>query len=509
MSIDSLRSGAIRVCFSDAANAYPSRCRILLEGQMLDTGTAEDGKLIKIPSLRDVDTLFGAGSVIAEGLKTSFGCCPDQSMEHYALPHKDASVGSVTKAVYTMTFAGTAATDGRIDLYAGDGRWNTSTHITAGMTDQDVALAVAASLQALIGFPFDVLPTPTGGGGMTLTAKNAGTVGNCLNVIYNWHERRDYAPVGVTMTFAQTVTVFNGAFQYPDYAAILGECCYCCIGFLFSDPAWQNAGIAYVADQWSCEKPACFGHSYTYNIGTLGQILATDTNSPEVSRLAQCCDDPILGYLKVAAFTGQSCCSTVDHPELSVEGPNYGVLACITQPESCVQCFTFEETQILQQSGFVVTVPLVGGTGALTSPMIVGDITNSRYDENGKLNLTWRNTSSRRLAAATADSIAIELSKSLGLGLYTKNTTVPQGINGTNPRMILGSLRSWAKSQVGILFSEFENLDKDLTLQTDFEVAPKCQGIPGKLHVTMVYRPPVRISNIFVNAYPTLLDNCH
>jgi hypothetical protein len=156
----------------------------------------------------------------------------------------------------------------------------------------------------------------------------------------------------------------------------------------------------------------------------------------------------------------------------------------------------------------VVTVPLNGGTGSLTSPMIVNDITNNRYDINGKLNATWWNTNSRRLAASTADAAAIELNKVVGLGLFTKNTAVPPGIRGTNPRMILGAFRAWAKSEIGRLFSEFDNIDTDITLQTDFEVAPKCQGIPGKLWINMVYRPPVRISNIIINAQPKLLDNC-
>src|SRR5262245_4768292 len=134
MSIDSLRSGQIRICFDPSLNVYPNKCRILLEGQMLDTGTAEDGALIKIPSLRDVDVLFGEGSVIAEGLRTGFGCCPNHAMEFYALPRKDASVGAVAKAVYTLTFtavapATEALSDGRIDLFLGDGRWNTSTRI--------------------------------------------------------------------------------------------------------------------------------------------------------------------------------------------------------------------------------------------------------------------------------------------------------------------------------------------------------------------------------------------
>ena len=79
------------ICFDPSLNAYPNKCRILIEGQMLDTGTAPDGELLKIPSLRDVDVLFGEGSVIAEGLKTAFLCCANNALEFYALPRKDAS----------------------------------------------------------------------------------------------------------------------------------------------------------------------------------------------------------------------------------------------------------------------------------------------------------------------------------------------------------------------------------------------------------------------------------
>jgi hypothetical protein len=140
--------------------------------------------------------------------------------------------------------------------------------------------------------------------------------------------------------------------------------------------------------------------------------------------------------------------------------------------------------------------------------MIVNDVTNNRYDENGRFNATWWSVSSRRLAAATADQAALVLGQSLGLGLYTKNTTIPAGVRGTNPKMILGAFRTWAKSQIGILFSEFENIDNDIKVMTDFEVAPKCQGIPGKLWIDFVYRPPVRITNIIINAKPSLLTNC-
>lgn len=505
MSIDSLRSGAIRICFDPSLNAFKDKCRILLEGQMLDTGTAVSGELIKIPSLRDVDVLFGEGSIIAEGLKVGFGCCANGAMEFYALPHKDDDVGADQKASYTLTFTGPATSDGRVDLFVADGRYNTSVRVHENDTADQIATNVAAALNEEVGLPFVAVAAA---GVITLTAKNAGTVGNGLNVIYNWHQRRDYAPKGVTMAFAMATEGTHIAFTVPDYQAILGECCYCCIGMLYANDDWQDAMIAYIASAWSCDKPQCFGHGYTYNYGTLGQILASDTNSAEVSRIAQCYSDPVVGWMKAAAYAAHSCCTAIDHPEVSIQGPQFGVLTCLRQPEACFQCFTFDEQQLLQATGFVVTVPLQGGTGSMTQPMIVNDTTNNRYDENGRLNSTWWNVNARRLAAATADQAAVALGEVVGLGLYTKNTTIPVGVRGTNPRLILGLFRAWAKGQIGRLFSEFENIDQDIILKTDFEVAPKCQGIPGKLWIDFTYRPPVRISTIIINAKPSMLSNC-
>lgn len=506
MSIDSLRSGAIRICFDPSLNQIANKCRVLFEGQMLDTGNAEPDTLIKIPSLRNIDELFGNGSVLAEGLRTAFACCATQPyLEFYALPRMDADVGATTKAVYTLTVVGPATTDGGIELFAGDGRWNIIAPVNAGDTAEEIAQEIADEYSEREGFPFDVTVAV---GVVTFTAKNAGTVGNYLNLITNWRQRQDFFPEGVELTFVQTVTATNAEFTNLDYSAILGECCYCCVGMLYDTPDWQDGMIAYLKDAWSCDKPQCFGHGYTYNSGTLGQILATDTNSPEVSRMAHCATDPSLGWLKTAAYAALSCCETVTNPETNIQGPEFGVLRCVVQPESCFQCFTFDDQQILQESGFVVTVPTQGGTGAMTSPMVVNDVTNNRYDDEGRLNPTWWAVSSRRLAAATADAIAVNLSTVLGLGLFTKNTTIPERVRGTNPRLILGQIRVWAKANIGVLFSEFDDIDKDIQLQTDFERAPKCLGQPGKLWLDFTYRPPVRISNITINARPALLTNC-
>src|SRR5262249_5219624 len=150
--------------------------------------------------------------------------------------------------------------------------------ILAGDDDEAIAAAVKDAYDQLIGFPF---VTTVADGVVTFTARNGGTVGNCIGLpMYNWHGRINYAPAGVTAVAAQTVQGSKNPVPL-DYNAILGECCYCCIAMLYDDPAWQSGMIKYIADAWACDNPQCFGHGYTYNAGTLGQILARDTNSAE------------------------------------------------------------------------------------------------------------------------------------------------------------------------------------------------------------------------------------
>lgn len=503
MAIDALRDGFVRLCFDPSGNVLGDKCRLVLEGQFYDPGdgcTITPDVLIKVTSTRDIDCQFGAGSVLAESLKTAIACCGNSGVEIYALPREDAD-GAVS-AAYTLTFTGTATSDGRIDLYMGDGRYNISVRITEGMTPTQIAAAVTAAIPD--DFPY------TGAsaiGVVTLTARNGGTVGNYLNPQLNWHGRNQYLPGGVAMAVAQTV-VGSGDPDPLDYAAVYGECCICCLAMLYGDNDWQDASIAYLDEAWSCDKPQCFGQGYTYNAGTLGQILSQDTNSATVARLAHCNDDPNFPWLKVAAYAAKSCCLTVDNPELSIQGPNYGVLDCVTFPESCGQCFTFDEQNQLRESGFVVTVPVRGGQGALTSPMVTNDITNNRFDAEGRENLTFQSVSSRRLATETAIQIAEQLQQFNGLGYYTAGTNIREGAKGINSKMMLGTMRAWAKSQVGILFSEFDNLDRDLTITDDFATAPRCQGIPGKMRMNLVYRPPVRITQVVVNAAPQLMNNC-
>lgn len=497
-----LSDGFVSLCIDTSLNWADGKCRMLIEGQyipVVGNGVTAD-EAIRVNSVRDIEAMFGVGSVLSEALKKVFCTCP-VNVEVFALPRADAALG--VAAAYTITITGPATSDGRFTLFMGDADYSIDVGVDAG----DTATAIAALVVARIpeSFPFSAVAAA---GVITLTAKNKGTVGNHLNFVYNFSGRSNYAPAGVAVAVAQTTQ--GSVDPAPlNYADVLGDCCYSCYALLSEDTDLQEALRDHIRSAWDCTKPQCFGHGYVYNVGTASQIIADGDNSAELSRLAHCADDPILPYLKVVSYASLSCCIACDNPEISVQGQTFGLLRCISQPQSCAPCFSYLDTVALREAAFVVTGPANIGTGALTNPYIFNDVTNNLYDELGRPNETFRATNSRRLATKTALALAEKLQEFNGLGFFTINTDIKRGVQGTNKNLMLANIRAWAKTQIGVLFSEFPNINQDIQLRTDFEVAPECVGRPGLLHLFMRYMPPVRIDKVNVQMQPKLLDNCN
>lgn len=498
MAQDALANGFVQLCIDPSLNFYDGACRMLVEGQALGAGFTED-VIVPVYNERDLNALFGRGSVLTEALRVVLCECA-QNIELFALPRKDVTAD--VAAVYTTTITGPATGDGRFTLFLGHADYNVDVEVNSG----DTVAAIAAKVVAAVPLDFPYVATAVATG-VTFTARNKGTVGNYLNPVYNWQGRQNYAPAGVTVTTVRT-TAGTGAPPAVDIINAAGDCCYNVVVYLGDDAANQDALRDYIRDAWSCDKPQCFGQGYVFNAGSLGQVLAKGDNSAELCRVAYALDSFDLPYLTVSSYGAKSACIACVNPEVSIQGPDNGVLACVAIPASCSSPWTYDERLQLQAAGFVTYGPSNSGFGSLTNLQIYNDVTNYLYDELGRRNTTFRDANSRRLAAATAISIAEKLNEYNGIALFTKNTDVRQGVKGTNPRLILADLRAWALDNIGVLFSEFRNIDQDITVKTDFEVAPACQGDPNLLHVNFRYQPPLRIGTIRTNLQPQMLDNC-
>lgn len=501
-----LADGFVSLCISDSLNYLEGRCRVLIEGQKTAAGLAAPDTVVRVTSDRDINANFGEGSVLAESVRKAFCVCPT-GVDLYVIPREDADDG--VAAVYTMTIGGPATSDGRFTLYMGDGDYNIDFRVREGDTAAIIAGLLVAEIPS--NFPFTAVAATTAGvTTVTFTAKNAGTVGNVLAPIYNWAGRANYAPSGVTVAFVQTTPGSIDPDVPTDYPDIIGECCYSCYILLSENLDWQDAFRDHIRDAWDCSKPQCFGHGYVYNLGTLGQVLATGDNSPELSRMALPRTSVAFPYFKVTNYGVLSCCLGCDSPEVSIQGQEFGLLACVTEPTTCQPDWSSDEVKLLKAQGFVVSGPANVGDGTLTNPYIYNDVTNGLYDSLGRVNVTFQSTNSRRLATATAIALATKIQEFNGISLFLRNTAIREGVQGTNRNLMLADIRAWARINEGVLFSEFSDINRQITLRTDAEVQrTPCTGRPGELYLDVNYQPPVRIDKVNTLLKPSLLENCN
>lgn len=504
MARDELADGFTSICIDPNLNFLADGCSLIYEGQyVVNNALAQPivaDALMAVDSPKNVDTWFGAGTPLAEALKIAFCTCP-VGTKIRVIPRQDA--GGATAAVYTTTITGPADSDGVVDIWLGDVPYSVSgVQIEEGDDVEDIATAIVAAVPASCPYTAAVIET-----GITWTSKVKGTIGNYLNPVVNWKGRANYFPDGVAMSTVRT-TAGAGNPAPLAYASLFGTCCFDCYAALTDDAAWQDGVRDYIRSVWDCTKPQCFGHGYTWNNGSLGQVQGAGDNSPEFNRIAYPVNDVNFPWALTAAYAALSCCNACDDAVGSIQGPEMGRLACIYRPATCSEPWSFEDAKSLRAEGFVVYLPLSSGSGVLTQPYITNDVTNYLYDDLGRPNLTYRDTSSRRRAKVVAIETAAFLRQYSGMGLFSSNTDVQAGVKGTSKRLIDGKVKAWARSQVGRLFSQFDNIDRDITLRSDGEVQRACFGRPCDFWLNIRYRDPCRINKFNVNAQPLVFDNC-
>lgn len=198
----------------DNSRAGPSVIpqRALLIGQAT---TALSATLRYVSTPEEVASLCGAGSVIARMMAAYRA--NDPVGEVWILPIQDN--GSGVDATGTIAVSGTATETGSIPLYIG-GQF-VPVAVTSGDAAAAVATAIGAAVTAATGLPVTAsVSTAT----VTLTAKNAGTLGNGIDIrtAYRGATNGEKVPAGIALT----ITAMASGATDPDLtgvAAILGD----------------------------------------------------------------------------------------------------------------------------------------------------------------------------------------------------------------------------------------------------------------------------------------------
>ena len=179
----------------------------LIIGQPLSTKSAYNGTLVQITSDEQADASFGAGSQLA--LMVRAFRKNTRNSELWVLPVADAGSGVAATGTIACAVTGDSglAKPGVVRLMIG----GQSVPVTLAATDNAAAVAtkIAAAVNAKSNLPVTAsVSTST----VTLTAKNAGSTGNLIDIRYN-HYQGEELPEGLTLT----VTAMASGATDPDY----------------------------------------------------------------------------------------------------------------------------------------------------------------------------------------------------------------------------------------------------------------------------------------------------
>ncbi|MBX4800991.1 hypothetical protein DP157_28380 [Klebsiella michiganensis] len=163
------------------ANTATATQRTLLIGQMLTAGTAAENIPVKVSSANSVGELTGKGSLL-HGMMAAY-LKNDTAAEIWILPLADDS-GSMTAAKGSIKVASQASETGVISLYLAGTRVQLT--VLATDTPAQIATALVAAIAKKTDLPVTAAIKSDATDTVELTAKNAGLLGNGIDIRLNY-----------------------------------------------------------------------------------------------------------------------------------------------------------------------------------------------------------------------------------------------------------------------------------------------------------------------------------
>jgi len=318
----------------------------LVLGQKIAAGTQAELDPIRATNADDVATLFGKGSMLHGMAKTLFE--NNKVSEAWFCGIDDA--GSSTKAAGTITIGGTPTVNGTIYSYIAGRR--IATPVTTASTPTSLAASLAAAVNAHANIPVTAVASV---GEVTLTAVNAGTQGNSIDIRSNFNTG-ETLPAGVTYVI---VAMSSGATD-PDFAeipAVLGDEHYNVFAFGWNDSANLGLLATELEDRWKpirqIEAMAFAAASATH---AAALTLGSGFNSGHISIMPSE-GSPTPPWEWSSAIAAIVTRGGQDDPSRPLQTlPILGVLAPVQ-----VKRWTFEEADLLLHGGMsTYTVDTVG-----------------------------------------------------------------------------------------------------------------------------------------------------
>ncbi len=277
--------------------------QLLVLGQMLPTGRADEAVPVRVLSADHAVSLFGRGSMLAE----MFGYIKDADkyLETWAIPLLDNAAG--VAATGTITLTGTATAAGVLNGYIAGQR------VQASVAAADTPTVAAAALAEAINDDPDLPATATAAEGVvTLAARHKGECGNDIDIRMNYYTG-EVLPSGLSVTIT---AMANGAAN-PDVADaidVMGDEWWNALVMPWTDGANMAALEAELLDRWG---PMSMQDSQAYMAlrGTHAEVCTWSASRN--SHLASCLPtgkSPVPAYVWAAVYATIASVALSDDP---------------------------------------------------------------------------------------------------------------------------------------------------------------------------------------------------
>jgi phage tail sheath gpL-like len=278
--------------------AWPAK--LLVIGQRLPTGSADDLALVQCTTAAAAAAAFGAGSLLEAQIAALRRANQTQDVWGIALPDDAAGVA----ATATVTLAGSPSRTAPLVIYIGGRR------VRVAASAGETAAVVAARLAAAVNAAGLIVSAAASGAVVTLTLRHKGDFGNDLSLLPGTDD--EAPPAGLTVTAG----AFRDGAANPDLSAVwdvIGDEWFTDIVVPYAD----NANLA-STDGWLEARYGAMGprdaHAYLGWSGSFGALSAKGAlrNSAFMSVIGAY-GSPTPGWEWAAALAGRaSFCLTND-----------------------------------------------------------------------------------------------------------------------------------------------------------------------------------------------------
>lgn len=359
------------------ANTAQLNFRTLIIGQMLSSGAGPAGVPTLIGGVSDAIRIGGLNSVLHLMVAASRNA--DSFGELWVLPLADA--GGATAATGTITFTSPASANGTLSLYIAGVAIPVT--ITSTQTATQIATAVAAAINAAQGVPVSATSSTDV---VTITALNAGLVGNDIDVRFNYYgaQNGEVTPTGLAYTISGAQ--LSGGATNPTIATALSTLAsqkYDWIVSPYTDATNFSSLSSYLNDStgtWSYAEQLYGGAWYGYR-GTFSALVTYGTSkNDQHSTVLGLYDSPTPAWVMAADYAATAAVSLRNDPAL----PLHTLPLSTTLPPPLASRFPLTENNTLLYSG-ISTVNTVAGTLQIQAAITTYQLNTSGQPDNSYL----------------------------------------------------------------------------------------------------------------------------